>query len=84
MKSWLQASWIKSVVVPIIGGGLAGAFTAALDPSKYHFPHDFGSGKLWEYFFMGAVLTASGMLAKSQFGQKTEPPPSTPPKPEAK
>lgn len=62
--------WIISAGGAVVGGGIAGAFTAALDPTKYHFPQDFGSGKLWKYFGMGAALTLGGMLLHSPLGQK--------------
>jgi hypothetical protein len=54
----------------VLGGGVAGAFTAAMDPAKYHFPHDFGSGKLIKYFFMGAFLTLGGLVLHSPWGHK--------------
>jgi hypothetical protein len=62
--------WIIAAVSASVGGGIAGAVTAAMDPTKYHFPHDFGSGKLWKYFLMGAGLTFGGMLLHSPLGQK--------------
>jgi hypothetical protein len=61
--------WLKTAGLAAGGGGVAGAFAAAMDPSKYVFPHDFGSGKLWKYFFMGAALTFGGLLIKSPLGQ---------------
>jgi hypothetical protein len=62
--------WIITTAGACVGGGIAGAFTAAMDPSKYHFPQDFGSGKLWKYFGMGVALTFGGMLLHSPLGQK--------------
>lgn len=61
--------WIKTSIIATVGGGIAGAFAAAMDPSKYRFPHDFGSGKLWEFFFEGAVTVGAATLIKSPFGQ---------------
>ena len=43
---------------------------ASQDPSKYKFPQDFGSGKLWPFFFQGAILTFGAMLLKSPIGKK--------------
>jgi len=62
--------WVISAAIACAGGGLAGAFSAVMDPAKYHFPQDFGSGKLWKYFGMGAALTLGGMLLHSPLGQK--------------
>jgi hypothetical protein len=62
--------WTISAVVASVGGGIAGAAAAAFDPTKYKFPHDFGTGKLFPYFFTGAGLTFMGMLLHSPLGQK--------------
>jgi hypothetical protein len=62
--------WILSTGAIIFGGGIAGAFSAAIDRTKYQFPQDFGSGKLWKYFFMGCLLTFGGSLLRSPWGQK--------------
>ena len=62
--------WTITLVGSAIGGGIAGAFAAAMDPTKYQFPHDFGSGKLWKYFGMGAALTLGGAALRSSWGQK--------------
>jgi hypothetical protein len=61
--------WIKTTLIAMLGGGVAGAFAAAMDPSKYHFPKDFGSGKLWEYFAEGAITVGVALVIKSPFGQ---------------
>jgi hypothetical protein len=63
--------WIKTIAIAMLGGGLAGAFAAAMDPNKYRFPQDFGSGKLWEYFAEGAITVGLATLIKSPLGQKT-------------
>jgi hypothetical protein len=63
--------WVKTGVVTALGGGIAGIFSAAMDPAKYQFPQDLGSGKMWKYCFMGMALTLGGMLLKSPIGQKT-------------
>jgi hypothetical protein len=62
--------WSKTTIIAALGGGFAAAFTAAMDPSKYRFPNDLGSGKLWPYFFQGAGLIFVGLILKSPFGQK--------------
>jgi hypothetical protein len=63
--------WIRTAVVAMLGGGLAGGLSALFDPTKYRFPHDLGSGKLWKYVFMGWGLTLGGLLIKSPLGQQT-------------
>lgn len=62
--------WVKTTGLAILGGGIAGAFSAMWDPNKYSILHDLGSGKLWKYFGMGAALTFGGMLLHSPLGQK--------------
>jgi hypothetical protein len=62
--------WVISAIVASVGGGIAGAAAAAFDPTKYRFPHDFGTGKLIPYFFTGAGLTLGGMVLHSPLGQK--------------
>ena len=62
--------WIITTAVAMLGGGAAAAFSAMTDPSKYKFPQDFGSGKLWRYVFMGWALTFAGVLIHSPLGQK--------------
>lgn len=62
--------WLYSTLLAVLGGGIAGAFSAAMDPTKYTFPHDFGSGKLWKFFFMGGALTLAGMALHSPLGQR--------------
>lgn len=62
--------WLKTTGIAVVGGGVAGAFAAAMDPSKYHFPHDFGSGKLWKFFLEGCAMTLMALLIKSPLGQK--------------
>jgi hypothetical protein len=62
--------WFRTSVLAGLGGGIAGAFAAATDATKYNFPHDLGSGKLWKFFFMGAAITFGGLLIKSPFGQQ--------------
>lgn len=63
--------WVKTGAITAVGGAIAGIFSAAMDPTKYRFPEDLGSGKMWKYCFMGAGLTLGGMLLKSPIGQKT-------------
>ena len=62
--------WLFTTGATVIGGGIAGAGAAAFDPSKYRFPQDFGSGKLWPFFFMGCALTLGGSVLRSPWGVK--------------
>lgn len=62
--------WIKTTIIATIGGGLAGALAASMDPQKYNWRHDIGSGKLWEFFIEGAVTVGLATLIKSPFGQQ--------------
>ena len=62
--------WIITTAVAMLGGGAAAGFSAMTDPSKYKFPQDLGSGKLWKYVFMGWALTFAGVLIHSPLGQK--------------
>jgi hypothetical protein len=62
--------WIIAAVGSALGGGITGAITAAMDPGKYRFPQDFGTGKLWPFFFTGASLVLAGMVLRSPWGQK--------------
>lgn len=62
--------WLKTAVIAGVGGGIAGACSAAINPELYRFPQDFGSGKLWKYFFSGAAITLGALLLKSPLGQK--------------
>jgi hypothetical protein len=66
----LNVKMLSSTLLAALGGGIAGAFSAAMNPAVYSFPKDFGSGKLWKFFFMGAGLTISGMVLHSPLGQK--------------
>jgi hypothetical protein len=69
--SWEKIKhWIVTTAVAMLGGGFAAGFTAMLDPTKYKFPQDLGSGKLWKYVFMGWALTFGGILLHSPLGQK--------------
>lgn len=63
--------WLKTTLIAVIGGGLAAALAAAFDPQKYNIAHDFGSGKLWDFFLEGAGMTFVALLIKSPFGQQT-------------
>jgi hypothetical protein len=62
--------WVITTAVAMLGGGFAAGFTAMMDPSKYSFPKDLGTGKLWPYVFMGWGLTFAGVLIHSPIGQK--------------
>ena len=61
--------WIKTTLLAGIGGAIASSFAALMDPEKYRFPHDLGSGKMWEFFIQGFVVTGGALLIKSPFGQ---------------
>ena len=62
--------WLKTTLVATLGGGIAGATAALMDPTKYSFPHDLGSGKLWKFFIQGALMVGGATLIKSPLGQK--------------
>ncbi len=65
-----RKAWLKTTILAGLGGGIAAMFAAANDPTKYVFPRDFGSGKLWPFFFQGAAITIGALLIKSPLGQK--------------
>jgi hypothetical protein len=62
--------WLKTAIIASVGGGITASVAAACDPSKYRFPQDLGSGKLWPFFLSGAGLMFVGMLIKSPLGQQ--------------
>lgn len=62
--------WFRTAAIAAVGGGIAASVAAAFDPQKYNLAHDFGSGKLWTFFFQGAGLTFGALLLKSPLGQK--------------
>jgi hypothetical protein len=62
--------WGISAGISALGGGVAASVAALSDPSKYRFPQDLGSGKMWPFFLQGAGLVFVGMLLKSPMGQK--------------
>jgi hypothetical protein len=62
--------WLKTTGMAVVGGGIASTLTAMFDPQKYNIVHDFGSGKLWVYFFEGAGVTFLALLVKSPLGQQ--------------
>lgn len=64
------AKWVRTAIISCLGGGIAGAFAAAMDPTKYDLSHDIGSGKLWKFFGLGALLTLGALLLKSPLGQQ--------------
>jgi hypothetical protein len=61
-------AWFKTLIIGGFGGGIAGAVAAIADPTKYRFPQDVGTGKLWPFFFQGAFLTIGALCLKSPFG----------------
>jgi hypothetical protein len=61
---------LVTVLVGGVGGGIAAMTAAAADPSKYSFPKDLGSGKLWPFFFQGAAIGIGALFVKSPFGRK--------------
>jgi len=63
-------SWLKTVGLGLIGGILAASYTVIVEPGGYHFPHDFGSGKMWKFFVGGVILTIAGILVESPLGKK--------------
>jgi hypothetical protein len=62
--------WLKTALIAAAGGGITGASAAAINPAEYKFPQDFGSGRLWTFFLMGAATTFAALLLKSPLGQK--------------
>jgi hypothetical protein len=70
MKLSKVMRWVLSTVVAMLGGGLAAIVPIVSDRSKYKFPEDFGSGKLWPYILMGWFLTFAGILLKSPVVKK--------------
>ena len=54
----------------MLGGGFTAGLAAMMDPKKYDIRHDFGSGKLWRYVFLGWGLTFAGILMRSPLGKK--------------
>jgi hypothetical protein len=63
MDTRASLKWIKTSLLAAVGGGIAAMTAAAMDPTKYQFPRDFGTGKLWPYFFSGMIVTF-GALSK--------------------
>jgi hypothetical protein len=69
MDTKKTVAWIKTALISSVVGGIMAAIAAACDPSKYRFPQDLGSGKLWPFFLAGAGAMFGGMLLKSPLGQ---------------
>lgn len=61
--------WLKTAIFAALGGGVAGSVAALADPTKYRFPQDLGSGRMWPFFLSGAAMTVGAMLLKSPLGQ---------------
>ena len=61
--------WVRTALISSVSGGVMAAIAAACDPSKYRFPADLGSGKLWPFFLAGAGAMFAGALLKSPLGQ---------------
>jgi hypothetical protein len=57
--------WLKTTLVSVLGGAFTGTVAAALDHTKYHFPQDLGSGKLWEFCITGALTAGLSSLVGS-------------------
>lgn len=66
MDTRASIKWIKTSALAALGGGIAAVIATAMDPTKYRFPRDFGTGKLWPYFFSGAGVT---LLVRSPLGR---------------
>lgn len=60
--------WLKTIIVGGVGGGIAGSVAALADPTKYVFPRDLFSGKMWPFFLQGAALTIGALFLKSPLG----------------
>jgi hypothetical protein len=63
-------AWLRTVLLGLAGGAAAGGYTILIEPGFYHFPRDFGSGKLWEFFWGGFLLTVGGILVESPLGKR--------------
>lgn len=61
--------WIRTAAISSVSGGVMAAIAAACDPTKYSFPRDLGSGKLWPFFLAGAGAMFAGALLRSPLGQ---------------
>jgi hypothetical protein len=70
MDKEAMVKWSKTTIIAALGGGFASVFAAAMDPAKYRFPQDFGTGKMWPFFFQGAGLMFVGLILKSPLGQE--------------
>jgi hypothetical protein len=68
LASWKP--WIRTVALGLLGGSIAAIYAIIIDPRIYHWPQDFGSGKMWEYFLGGALLTVGGVLVESPLGKR--------------
>lgn len=62
--------WLKTSGLAALGGGIAAIVATAADPTKYRFPQDLGSGKMWPYFFSGVGVTFAALLIKSPLGER--------------
>lgn len=62
--------WVRTMLIATVGGGIAAMVAAAMDPTKWRFPQDLGSGKLLPFFFEGAGAMFLGLLIKSPLGQR--------------
>jgi hypothetical protein len=61
--------WFFISLFSALGGGIASSVAALADPTKYHFPHDLGTGRMWPFFLQGAGVTLAAMLLKSPAGK---------------
>lgn len=61
---------LKTIIIGGLGGGIAAIVATLADPSKYVFPRDLGSGKMWPFFFSGAAVAIGALFLKSPFGSK--------------
>lgn len=62
--------WTETVLIGGLGGGIASSIAALADPSKYSFPKDLGTGKMWPFFLSGSAMTIGALLLKSPLGSK--------------
>lgn len=65
----MNRRWIKAIVLTALGGAITSSFAALID-HRYNFPKDLGSGKMWEFFIQGALVTGGALLVQSPIQPK--------------
>lgn len=70
MDTRASIKWIKTAVFAALGGGVTASVGALADPTKYRFPQDLGTGKMWPYFLTGISVALGGVFLHSEWGRK--------------